>query len=291
VVNLFVATAGGPISAGPLTPNRALSSATRLVVPVPPTVSQGQGFASVQVVNTDKGFVTSNLGYALLQGSAAAGLPTINGINGHGLAATSLNPGFATANVETTLSPGSLVTLNGNGFDTVNGVAVDVFCACPGGKLPTTFIGPGDARLKTNSIMFTLPASAPTGPGSMVVSNAGKSHSYAARSDAVSVPLGARINLLSISQSGSTITVTGSGFSTLTVINFFNLQPGGVADLGGLGAGGAPKIPLTIINSTTFTFTVPGGAVPGPAFVQALNPPFVLFTSTSNDPCGAFTLK
>ncbi len=73
------------------------------MVPVPATASQGDGFVSVVVINADKGFVASNPGYALLQGSAATGLPSITGLNGHGLAATSKDPNFATANVETTL--------------------------------------------------------------------------------------------------------------------------------------------------------------------------------------------
>jgi hypothetical protein len=44
------------------------------------------------------------------------------------------------------------------------------------------------------------------------------------------------------------------------------------------------------LGSTRFTFTVPAGAMPGKAFVQVLNPPFLASTS-SNDPCGAFELK
>ncbi len=126
------------------------------------------------------------------------------------------------------------MVINGTGFDVANGVAVDVFCACPGGKLATMFLNTGNPNLKPNSITFTLPAATPTGPGSIEVSNAGSGHSYGAKSDAVSVPIGARINVLSVSQAGSTLTVTGTGFSTLTVINFFNAQKGGVVNLGGL---------------------------------------------------------
>ena len=44
---------------------------------------------------------------------------------------------------------------------------------------------------------------------------------YAIKSAVVSVPLGARINVPSVTQSGTSITVNGTGFSTLTVINFF----------------------------------------------------------------------
>ncbi len=197
MVNFFVATATRPVNAGPLKPS-ALSTTTQLTVPVPITVPQGQGFASIQVVNTDKGFVASNLGYALLEGSAAAGLPAITKINGYGLAATSIEPGFATANVETTLAQGSTVVLGGGGFDVTQGVAVDVFCACPGGKLPTTFLNPGNPNLTAGSVTFTIPASAPTGPGSIVVSNAGAGKTYTVKSDAVSVPIGARINVLGV---------------------------------------------------------------------------------------------
>jgi hypothetical protein len=166
-----------------------------------------------------------------------------------------------------------------------------VFCACPdtGGKV-TQFLAPGDAGLKPDSITFTLPPTAITGPGSFIVSNfAGGT--YSAKSNAVSVPLGARINVTKVTQSGSTLTVDGTGFSTLTVINLFNTQAGKTVNLGGLNSHGAAKIPLTLISSTRFTFRVPAGAVPGPAFVQALNPPFLPFTSSGNDLCGVFTLK
>jgi hypothetical protein len=123
------------------------------------------------------------------------------------------------------------------------------------------------------------------------VSNAGSGHTYTVKSGAVSVPIGARILVTKVTQVGTTLTVDGAGFSSLTVINFFNAQKGVVLNLGGLTAAGAAKIPLKLVNSTRFTFTKPAGALPGPAFVQALNPPFVPFTSSGNDRCGAFTLK
>ena len=260
------------------------------MVPVPSTITLGQGFVSVVVVNTDAGFVQSNPGFALLEGSAAAGLPSITGLDGHPLAATSLDPDFAVANVETTLLQGSSVVINGTGFDTVHGAAVDVFCACPGGKLPTTFLAHGNPNLKSNSITFTLPLTTPTGPGSIIVSNAAGG-SFSAKSNAVSVPLGARITVTDEVQTGSTLTVDGTGFSTLTVINLFNAHGATVVNLGGLNSKGMPRIPIKLINSTRFTITLPAGAVAGPAFIEALNPPFLAFTSSGNDPCGAFTLK
>jgi hypothetical protein len=93
-----------------------------------------------------------------------------------------------------------------------------------------------------------------------------------------------------VTQLGSTITVNGKGFSTLTVINFFNTVGGGVVNLGGTTAKGTPKIPLKFVNSGRFTFTKPGLARPGPSYVQALNPPFVPFTSSGNGPGGSFVL-
>ena len=104
------------------------------------------------------------------------------------------------------------------------------------------------------------------------------------------MPIGAQITVASVGQAAGTITVDGTGFSTRTVINFFNAQKGGVVNLGGLTPAGAAKIPLKLANSTRFTFTKPAGAMAGPAFVQALNPPFVPFTSSGNGAGGAFTL-
>jgi hypothetical protein len=74
------------------------------------------------------------------------------------------------------------------------------------------------------------------------------------------------------------------------VINFFNKQGVVVVNLGGI-VGGVSKIPLTLINDTEFRFTKPAGSVAGPAYVQALNPPFVPFTSSGNGPGGGFMLK
>ena len=63
-----------------------------------------------------------------------------------------------------------------------------------------------------------------------------------------------------------TLTVNGTGFSKLTVINFFSKQGTGVVNLGGLTAGGAAKIALTFVNEKRFTFKVPSGAMLGPSY-------------------------
>ena len=295
VLNFFVATSSGAVNEGPLTPNLP-TSPTLLTFEVPATIPLGQGFVSVVVINTDEGFKSSDPAYALLQGSAAAGIPSLTSINSKALAVTSSNPSYATNNVETVVVQGTTVTLGGTGFDVKNGVAVNLFCACAGGKVGPFFVNAGNPSLTPTQFSFPLPAlglpnSPVTGPGSLVVSNSGSGGTYALKSNAVSVPIGAQITISSVSQTGSTITVNGTGFSTLTIINFFNVQGGGAVNLGGLGAGGAAKIPLTIVKDTQFTFTVPAKAVAGPAYVEAFNPPFVPYTSSGTSSAGAFTLE
>src|SRR5260370_29347552 len=91
-----------------------------------------------------------------------------------------------------------------------------------------------------------LPKSPPTGPASFRVDNKGTVAPFYTKqqSNAVSVPIGARIHVLSVGQVGPLITVGGTGFSTLTVINFFNTMPDDmVKNLGGLMPNGHPKIP------------------------------------------------
>ncbi len=283
VVNFFVATSSGAVNAGPLKPSAR--GATTLTVDVPPATILGQGFVAVQVVNADQGFVASNTAYALLQGSAAAGIPTITTIDGKGLAATSNNPAYATNNVETVVKQGSVVALGGSGFDTVNGVAIDLFCACPGGKVGPFLLKPGDPGLSPSLVSFSLPAvelpdSPVIGPGSFVVSNKGDNGTYIRKSNAVSVPIGASITVISVVQAGTTIQVSGGGFSSLTVINFFNPQPTGVVNLGGNKPDGSHRIPLMLMSDRSFSFNTPAGALAGPSYVQAINPPFVPSTSS-----------
>src|SRR5690606_24084881 len=129
-----------------------------------------------------------------------------------------------------------------------------------------------------------IPANAPTGPGSFQVVNS----PYVGNvlSNAVSVPIGEALDITSISQSGSTVTVNGSGFSVLTVINLFNVVNGSAVNFGGLLHKANPKIPLTLVNENQLEFSVPAGAQTGPAYVMALNPPFIPFSSTPGDPQG-----
>ena len=173
VINFFVSTANGAVNEGPLKPSTAV--ATSLTVDVPAGLPLGQGVVALQVVNSDQGYAASNLVNALLQGAPAAGIPSVTAINGVGLAASSIDPRYAIDNVETVVPQGSDVTLQGTGFDTANGVAVDLFCACAGGKVGPFFIKPGDPALSATSVKVSLPAmgpyAQPVGPASFVVSN------------------------------------------------------------------------------------------------------------------------
>src|SRR5271169_2248732 len=45
-----------------------------------------------------------------------------------------------------------------------------------------------------------------------------------------------------------------------------------------------------LMGDRSFSFGIPAGAVPGPSYVQALNPPFVPFTSSGNAASGALVL-
>jgi hypothetical protein len=299
VVNFFVATATGPVNFGPLTPSAHSPASLTVPVSSAKVTTLGQGVVSVVVVNTDQGFTQSNSATAQLFGANHDGFPNLTAINGVGLAATSIDPSFATDNVQTVVMQSHTVKLGGNAFDTVNGVAIDLFCDCPGGKIPTTFLNPGNAGLRAAALSFTLPASAATGPGSFVVYNKGSKGDYAVKSNAVSVPIGAAVTVGKVTQAagacvvtvdGTGFAVTGSGLPNFTVINLFNRQTGGAVNLGGLNAKGGAKIPLNVSTSTRFTFSLARtGFAPGPSYVQVLNPPFVPFTSSGNAPAGSFT--
>ena len=143
--------------------------------------------------------------------------------------------------------------------------------------------------MKSHSITFTLPLTTPTGPGSIIVSNA-SGGTYSAKSNAVSVPLGTRITVTKEIQSGDLLTVEGTGF--LSDGNQL-LQRAGGRD-GQFGRTERRRQATDTAHCDQFDQVQlhdSNGAIAGPAFIQALNPPFLAFTSSGNDPCGVFTLK
>ena len=277
VLQLFIATAGGTVSYGPYAPTSR--TATSLTFnPLNAAITLGNGFATLVVINTDQNYVASNPQSALLAGNAGSGLPTITAIGGVALRA--LDPTIPLATVETVIVPGSTVTITGTGF---NNPLVNLFTAA-GNKGPLSPL-PGGTSTQFDVV---IPADTPTGPGSFQVVNSPYMGNVI--SNAVSVPIGARVTIASVTQDGSTVTIAGTGFSTMSVINLFAQKPGGgVANFGGLGASGA-NVPLTMVDSTMLTFQVPAGAVTGAAFVQVLNPPYIPYSSSVDDPDGAFTM-
>jgi hypothetical protein len=274
VIKLYVATSTGPVTYGPYAPTAW--SGTTLTWTIPVEVLPGNGFGAVQVINTDTGYLESNVVGALLFGSAPAGLPTITQIDGIGLGGADLSIGVA--HIDAVVATGAAVTITGTGFADP---LVNVFTAA-GNVGPLTPLPGGTAT----QITVNIPVTAPNGPGNFQVVN----RPTYTTSSAVAAVIGARPTVSSVSVSGTTITVIGTGFSVLSVINLYNLQGGSVVNLGGLGPGGAARLPLTIVDDTQFTFATPPGAVAGPAFVEVLNPPFIPFSSSGNDPDGAFTM-
>ena len=178
MVNFFVATASGPINAGPLTP--ATQTATQLTVGVPDHRQPRTGLRERAGGQHRPGLP----GFQRQLQRCCRALPArvsrpLMSINGAGLSPTSSDPNFATNNVDTVVPQGTVVKLGGTGFDTIYGVAIDLFCACPGGKVGPFFVNPGDPGLSpTHGELSRLPAaglpnSPATGPGSFVVSNGG----------------------------------------------------------------------------------------------------------------------
>ncbi|MDG2305954.1 MAG: S8 family serine peptidase [Candidatus Binatia bacterium] len=277
VILLYVATSAGPVSYGPFSPTT--QSTTTMTWDIDPSIPLGNGFGTARVVNTDENYVQSPTQSQLLFGDPTLNIPTILTIDGTPL--TAVDPTIPTANVETIIAQGSTVTITGTGF---NFPLVNLFTAA--GNVGPLSPEPGATA---NSFDIVIPPSTVTGPGSFQVVN--NPYTGNVISNAVSVPIGDALDITSISQAGTTVTVNGTGFSALSVINFFAQTAGGVANLGGLDGGGASNIPLTIVSENQFTFEVPATAQAGAAYVMVLNPPFIPFSSTTGDAEGAFTLS
>jgi len=87
-----------------------------------------------------------------------------------------------------------VVVIDGHGFDTQDGVAVDLYCNCPGGEVGPFFFEPNYHPFSGTQIFLKVPvygANAPReGRGSIVVSNKGKDGQYTAKSNRVPVWIG-----------------------------------------------------------------------------------------------------
>ncbi len=166
------------------------------------------------------------------------------------------------------------------------------------GQIGPFFFNPDNPNFDPSRIILKIPPSSkplPVGSGFLEVRNKGKGGAYSEISNQVWVSLGAPLRVWHVYQSGALVTVEGSGFEANTRINFYNskspfYQASPPLNLGGVDAAGKPKIPITIDSDSQFTFKVPASAAPGEWYVEALNPPFLAFSSSYTDPGGAFVL-
>jgi trypsin len=275
LVKVFVATSGGTLSQGPFAPTAW--TPTSLAWDAPSSMPLGNGFVTLQIVNTDQEYTESEVRGAPLFGNPALGIPSILSVDAVALGPS--EPSIPTANVETVVAQGNTVTIGGLAF---SNPLVNLFTAA-GNVGPLTPLPGASAE----SFQIQIPPQTVTGPGSLQVVNAPYVGDVV--SNAVSVPIGEALDITSITSDGATVTVSGAGFCDLTVINFFASAAGGLQNFGGLD-GNSARIPLTVFSENEFSFTVPTGALPGAAYVTALNPPFIPFSSTADDPDGAFTL-
>jgi tRNA (mo5U34)-methyltransferase len=205
--------------------------------------------------------------------------------------------------VEKVTQEGSTIFVAGSGF--ARETAINLFCKDgartinlggldPDGKplIPLTVHSP-------SLVSFRLPRKFRPGPAYVqalnppyfdnVNSGVGPAGAFELRDAGVNAAVAPTVE--GVRQQGSTIVVTGSGFTHQTAINLFCDQHGVQINLGGLDAQDAPLIPVTIHSPTLLSFTVPEGAPAGPAYLQALNPPFTDNFNSGTGPGGSFELR
>ena len=283
VLKVYVATSSGTVDVIPngLAPSSTTPTSWSGTLPWPWPVGGsdahllGNGFVSLQLVQTDLGYNATDAVGNVLSGNAALGVPSVVSIGGVALSPTSYDLSVGTANVQGLVTPGASLVIGGSGFASA---VVNLFTASGN-------VGPLTPSSQTaTSLTVPIPADAPIGPGSFQVVN---TTNFLA-SNAVSVPICEALSVTGVSVNGDTVSVVGTGFNALTVINLFASKGGGVVNAGGIGAGGAPNVPLSVTDSHHFSFTRPAGLDAGPAYVQAINPPFIPYTTSSSG--GGFTL-
>ena len=223
------------------------------------------------VVNVDQGFRQSNAQSQLLYGSSSQNIPTIVAVNGAPV--TQGDFGTPLAHADTIILQGSIVTLDGTGFNrpltnlfTSNGL-VGPLAPLSGGT--------------STRIRLQMPAALTTGPGTFQIIN----NPYAGNvvSNAVSVAVGGQLSITDVVQAGTLITVHGTGFSPFSVINLFTSH--------GFYGGSQAAIPITLVSATEIRFTLPAGGLSGPAYIQVLNPPISSRTRRlAAIPTGMFTI-
>jgi hypothetical protein len=259
------------LNLGPFTPRSW--TPTQLVWDMPASVQMGQGFAVFTVINTDQNYVGSGYQQAFLAGNAALNRPTITGVNGVPLHAP--DGGLPAVYVAAPIFPGTTVTLNGTGF---NGALVNFYTGI-GNLGPLVPL----AGATSTQLQVQIPANAPLGLGAFEVVN--NPYSGAVGSQIVYVPIGDPPTITQVAQSGNTVTVTGTGFANGAAVNLFaHTASGAVVNFG-------PGTVVTVVSQVELSFAKPANAVPGMAFVQVINPPYIPYTATGNDPHGGFMMQ
>ena len=181
--------------------------------------------------------------------------------------------------IDTVLEPGATIEISGSGFDLPR---INLFTTEGnlGSILP---LGPTEP----DRLRFVVPATIPTGPGALQIVSARDW----AESNTVSVVLGEALDVASVVQADGAIRVTGAGFSSTSIVNFFAQGPSGLENFGGLDDSGSARLPLTIVSPNELSFPLPSRAQSGPAYVMVVNPPFTEFASTRGDADGALSLS
>ena len=247
-------------------------------LPAPYDYDMGLGFVSVHLVRTDRGYDRSNDVPAVLAGSWDNGVVGLTGLD-IPLSATSWDPYVAIPNVEKVYAPGTLLYAGGE-FPNPTATVINVFgadgnCAPPGGVAP--------GAVGATWLSFVVPAGCPVGPGAFQAVDTVTGRA----STIVSAPLGEPVDVSTVTVSGTGVTVSGTGFSPLTAVNFFARDgAGSVTNFGGYDPAGRPRLVVTVPDAHTLTFELPVGVTSGPCFVEALNPPFINYTSSRSRPPG-----
>lgn len=247
-------------------------------VPPPGDSDQAFGYVSVHLVRTDRGYDRSNEIPALLAGSLDRGVVGLTGLD-VAPSATSWDPLVAVPNVEKVYAPGASLYAGGT-FPNPAATVINVFgaggnCAPPGGVRP--------AAVGATWLAFEVPADCPVGPGAFQAVDT----VTGLASGIVSAPIGEPIDVSAVTIGGTAVTVTGTGFNERTVLNFFARDAGGaIANFGGFDEAGRQRLPVTVVDAHALSFELPPTAASGACFVEALNPPFIDYTSSRTRPPG-----
>jgi hypothetical protein len=244
--------------------------------------SLGDGILTIQVVNTNQasegtGHARSEERRHFVYRPATDSGPMLLAVDGVPLNA--FDPAISFMSIDTVLVPGTTIEITGTGFD----LPIVNLHTTEGNLGPLRQTAISDA----NRVRVAIPETLPAGPGALQVVN----RRNWSESNSVSVVLGEVLDVASVVQGDDRITVTGTGFSSASVVGFFAQGPNGLENFGGLDESGGARIPLTIVSTSELSLPLPGEALAGRAYVMVLNPPFTDFTSTRGDPDGSFVLS